>query len=513
MEKSLISINQIENNLRRTIAKNCCSLLNKEQLEKLALKYYGIYENGKLVGYTCPYSGELLTDFKDIVLEHIIPVSSGGGTILFNCIPTSSKVNAYNEKGAQHLLTWWTQKNYYSPKKLQKLLHYIFDAYYIVFKKNEINETNNINKNMYYEIEYLNQADLSYTSKQQVQLLKMQEERTGFISYLGFINDCINELKDHNFDTSIFEQKLKQLEKDNVFTEIDRYILFQNTLKQLIKNKYGIDNRLELTYTLNINITRLMYSMNELNDLNDISKEILNRFNNIQKILKKNNIGIISFFENIRVQELLYKRIQDITDDDINKLLNDIILSVEDRFKRLIKMIEDNNGRLLYSKEDKDIAIFVGQLKHIDKNGYFNISLSTNQLVTLKDSKYKYLNNIYEEIYLKSKLYGTQVKITDDELNLKYSNKDTILRRLFELRKVNRTDVYDDMHRTALERELILFQDFIEFVNLKDGNLPKANSANKSEIKIASFKNRIRQIKKTANGYSLGAYLTYEQMM
>ena len=90
----LVSFNQISGNLRRTAESGLISLLNHQQLEDLAFKYFGIKdEYGNIIGYQCPYSGKIYTDYKDIVLEHIVPVASKGGTVLFNCIPTSKEVN------------------------------------------------------------------------------------------------------------------------------------------------------------------------------------------------------------------------------------------------------------------------------------------------------------------------------------------------------------------------------------------------------------------------------------
>ena len=132
---NLVTTSTILCNLRRTATKGLISLLNQKQLEELAIKYYGVYENGKLKGYICPYSGELITNTKDIVLEHIIPVSSTGGTVLFNCIPTSTKVNGSDEKGALHLLEWWKDKSYYSGDKLNRLMAYMFEAYDKVFSE------------------------------------------------------------------------------------------------------------------------------------------------------------------------------------------------------------------------------------------------------------------------------------------------------------------------------------------------------------------------------------------
>ena len=192
--KSLVANYQISGNLRRTAKKGLISLLNKKELEKLAIKYYGeTNEKGNLIRYYCPYSGEPITDVNKIVLEHIIPVTSNGGTVLFNCIPTSEEVNKSNEKGALHLLSWWTKKDYYSPEKLDKLLSYIFEAYDIVFKNNTIEQVKNSYDDIDLDEEENNkEADENTTSSNERQKLKEQAKITGIISYLGFINDCIN---------------------------------------------------------------------------------------------------------------------------------------------------------------------------------------------------------------------------------------------------------------------------------------------------------------------------------
>lgn len=192
-----VSKYQMKNNLRRTAKLGLISLLNKNELEQLALKYYGEFDkNGDLIGYQCPYSGDIIKNNKKIVLEHIIPVSSGGGTVLFNCIPTSEKVNMISEKGANHLLTWWKSKKYYTPEKLDRLLSYIFEAYDIVFKNYTIEEIENSYEDIDFDEENKYDADNKTTSKEVSQILKRQAEKTGIISYLGFINDCINELKE-----------------------------------------------------------------------------------------------------------------------------------------------------------------------------------------------------------------------------------------------------------------------------------------------------------------------------
>ena len=138
MSRLISYYGQIEPNLRRTASKGLISLLNQQQLEDLAFKYFGIKdEYGNIVGYQCPYSGKVYTDYKDIVLEHIVPVASNGGTVLFNCIPSSKEANGINEKWDLHLLDWFNQSGskYYDNKRLYNLVSYILSAYSISFKE------------------------------------------------------------------------------------------------------------------------------------------------------------------------------------------------------------------------------------------------------------------------------------------------------------------------------------------------------------------------------------------
>ena len=138
---NLISNTQIESNLRRTASKGYISLLDREQLINLSLKYFGVYENGQLIGYQCPYSGKIITDYNDIVLEHIIPISSKGGTILFNCVPAHVSINGKNEKYTNDLFEWWykseecfqnlseEEKRIEYGKRLYNLTSYIIEDY------------------------------------------------------------------------------------------------------------------------------------------------------------------------------------------------------------------------------------------------------------------------------------------------------------------------------------------------------------------------------------------------
>ena len=136
VEPILVSNHAVTFNLRRAASSGLLSSLTASMLNELALKYFGIYENGELVGYQCPYSGKKITNPKKIVLEHIIPISRGGGTVLFNCIPTSVEVNKLSEKGTKHLISWWKNPdckywNKNAPFRLEKIINYLMEAYEI----------------------------------------------------------------------------------------------------------------------------------------------------------------------------------------------------------------------------------------------------------------------------------------------------------------------------------------------------------------------------------------------
>ena len=248
----LINSFQIETNLRRTASKGYISLLSHEVLENLAFKYFGIkdeYEN--IIGYQCPYSGEVYTDYRNIVLEHIIPVDSKGGTVLFNCIPTSSEVNKVSEKGAKHLITWWTNSKYWDVnaiQRLEKLVNYMLEAYDMVFEEHTLEELETSYLNFDLSGEITIDDDLELSEQQESLILKKQGEQNGIHSYLGFILSCIETLEKYNVNTIEIRSKLKDLENKHIFENIDRFQLFQNILQQVIIKRLGDDNRSYLTY-------------------------------------------------------------------------------------------------------------------------------------------------------------------------------------------------------------------------------------------------------------------------
>ena len=513
--QELLTIEQIRNNLRRTASEKLISLINKKELEQLALKYYGETDiSGNLIGYRCPYSGVLITDTKDLVLEHIIPVSSKGGTILFNCIPTSSMVNGYNEKGAQHLLSWWLKKDYYSPEKLNKLLSYIFEAYDIVFQNHTIEEI----ENSYSDFEFVNDqnekiADNTTTTKKEKQELKKQIEKTGLISYIGFIKDCIKELKENNYDVSVYESKLNEFEKHGIFSQIDRYTMFQNALKESIKYKLEKFDRSELTFTLNINIHNIMNSMSRFNDEKEIYNELVKRLNNLEQILSQYNIGLISYFEdlkNLSDIDILSIPIEMIEQSHVDKIISTINLCVADNYDKVIKWYSTNpigNVSRGGTSEKNKLKNFIEKFYAVNTKGstFFHTRLTHEQLKYLCDSSDIRLKAIYIKILQKSIIHKIPIDYDDKQL-----------RKIFEdiyIKNGNFSGNFIDDLPIEEQKEIYNNHPEIEknkFISLIEWYENQNNFVRNSECK--DYIHDLISIGKRENGYSFNINLSSVQM-
>lgn len=471
----LINYGQVSKNLRRTASKDAISLLYLPQLNRLSLSYYGIYKNGSLAGYKCPYSGEVLTDSSKIELEHIIPCSAGGGTVLFNCVPASSKVNGIQEKGARHLLEWWRGKEYYSADKLAQLLAYIFEAYDIVFfgKKALLEIGFDSSNNQAPQEPKVLEADLSVSAKEQAQRLKEQVQKAGKITYIDFINDCINELKRLGYDVTSFEQRFEQYKASGVFDKIDRYTLFQNTLKEVIKSKLDTNNRSDLTYLLRASVRDLMRSMPKFVTKEAIREELLRRINNIENLLKPHGITLLSFFENLNRQSVLYKNVCEITKEDIERLIQNIRLCPDNRFDILEK-----TGGIPLSGNNNEINRLRRNVVKVHKDGKrFETSLSKEQLERLRNSTNPNLSQIYVEILNKAIEHGIHIAYIDEGMQ----------RRIFEYKAGFKKDLSlaDKINLQREYQDVIisnsLFNKLVIFV-MDNNRLPSLENLNEKDL-------------------------------
>ena len=359
---------QIEPNLRRTASKGLISLLNHQQLEDLAFKYFGIKdEYGNITGYQCPYSGKVYTDYQDIVLEHIVPVASKGGTVLFNCIPTSKEVNGADQKGAKHLIDWWTSSSYWdkdAPLRLEKIVNYMLDAYDQVFKEYTIEEVESSYLDIETDESILDEEDKDINDRTEIKLLN-QAKNNGIHSYLGFIYDCINTLEKCNINTSSIKERLQQLQNQNIFKDIDKYQLYQNIIQKLVVSRIGDNNSSYLTYTLNFDIKKLMDSIN-LDNEHYIYNELNRRLQNIEQLLKENNLSTIEYFKSLKdIQDIdiIYKN--NVSSEEIKTFLENIKLGLDTKRDIFIEMLNEGNSEILKKNNKENLKGYPGiKLSH-----------------------------------------------------------------------------------------------------------------------------------------------------
>lgn len=70
--------------------------------------------------YKCAYSGKPL---KIVNIEHITAVTQDGTNYIWNIVPCEKSINI--AKGNKHFLSWYKDQEFYSKKRLIKILEYI----------------------------------------------------------------------------------------------------------------------------------------------------------------------------------------------------------------------------------------------------------------------------------------------------------------------------------------------------------------------------------------------------
>ena len=118
--------------------------------------------------------------------------------------------------------------------------------------------------------------------------------------------------------------------------------MYQNIIQRVIKESLSNDNNKYLTYSLNIDIKKLMNFIN-LDNENDIYNEIKNRISYIINILNQNNISLMDYYDNLRDIEdvdILYKDINSLTEEDINNFIANCIIGHKTKIKIFIEMVK-----------------------------------------------------------------------------------------------------------------------------------------------------------------------------
>ena len=395
---------QIESNSRRTRKNGFITNIDINELNSLYLKHYGVFENGKLVGVYDPYTGELVKDASVLDLDHIIAVVAHGGTILFNCIPAQSNIN--KSKNGTHLDEWWLQQSFYKEENTEKILDYIFEAYDIVldnFSLQEIikEEIKEVKKEEKEERKRLEEAPLETTQKE----LQKEYKEEKVYDYVIFLKNLIGLVKEENRNK--YNKKLENLESKASFKEFKDYEDLQNILTNIIKQNNiltnGVDDRHELTIMSKYNLVKLF------NKLKKEPKEnwtniIVSRLSKIEKLLKKNDCTLSTFYENIDKKIGKFLLEEEINEEEFYKVLEKTELSTHDEISAIIKYVKSKGSHKLpstYAKKGKKnkLGQKVKNVKGIVKStGRLHSKISKKNLIDLGTSEYEALRNLYDDI-------------------------------------------------------------------------------------------------------------------
>lgn len=356
--EKLISYNQVDGNLRRTADRGLVSELYRRQMNALALKYFGIDSNGNytenkedIVAYRCPYSGEIISDLSTAHLEHILPVSSNGGTVLFNCIPILDKVNL-SKRDEANLLVWWQEQKYFNYDRLERLIQYMLEAYTLAFKEPSEEE-------LYDDIlsnndDYIENDDLSIDLKSKASRINYSNQN---ITYYQLLSDMINELS-KNRDVSKYSTELNNLKEKNVFGNIDEIEKIIKVVQNLFKEVLGDNSKKYLSYSLKINMNKLLKSLKTKN----YESEIKQRLSFIIKLAKDNGKEIYDYFESLQdIEECNLLYYDNPTDEQITAFINNIKVSHATKIKIFIDMLSDNYYTNYIGKLPDKNNIFIQQ--------------------------------------------------------------------------------------------------------------------------------------------------------
>ncbi len=374
--ENLISYSQVDGNLRRTADRGLVSELYRRQMNALALKYFGVDSNGNytenkkdIVAYRCPYSGEIISDLSTAHLEHILPVSSNGGTVLFNCIPILDKVNL-SKRDEANLLVWWQEQNYFNYDRLERLIQYMLEAYTLAFKEPTEEELydydNSLNSDDYIENDDLS-IDLKDKTSNQTNINIQQT-----ITYYQLINDLINELS-KNRDVSKYNSQLNSLKEQNTFGNIDELEKVINAVQTVFKETLGENSKRYLSYSLKIDMNKLLRSLDKTN----YEQEIRRRFEYIQLIIKDNNISITDFFENLKDINninLIYYDIDKITDIQKINFIENIKIGHKTKVLTFINMLSNPKYTSYKDGKPDENNIFALRKNKIPFEGYEHIN-------------------------------------------------------------------------------------------------------------------------------------------
>ena len=471
MSIDLISNWQIKRNLRRSLDSENIALLEKRKLIALSLLYFGKKDDtGKYVTYICPYTGKEYNiseierelekkqsekdDNKRLELEHIMPHSGGGGTVLFNCLLSSVEANGKGEKGNRHLIDWFSQSDYYDLNRLNRIVCYMLSAYSITYKEYEENGLEFNYEFVDGKEENTDNDELETIRKEKIE--SKQNNKTKIEGYKIYLDQLVNKLKEDNYDTTDIYKKIKVLEEDGIFKTNKKYELVQRIVEDIFQE--GTSDTSYLTNSLKVDYYRLVDSIKVENE-KEIENEIKERIEIIKGILEKTNKSMKDYYismKDIEDIDILYIPTYKISDNDKGIFEESIKLSPETKINILLEMLRYADEKEFQELLNKDTAKKITfKFYKKDENGKKIIEKDFN--VTIGQFWQSHKDTLLDIIYKKEQYEDIRKKLDDY-----YMDNDTGAKTNEGAKR--RREIFLEMLKNADQKE------FQELLN-KDNNL------------------------------------------
>lgn len=408
--KTALSIIYAENN--RAIKKGLVGNLSNSEFNTWSVNWwlahcldeFGVRQNDGFL--RDPYTGYVINNENKkskLILEHIIPIDRGGGTVLFNVLPARSDVNS--SKLNNDPLEWWItpETGIFNKQRFIVFLNYIFDAYDKrikdgIFTIGEIFDELQGDNSFFDEnndFDSIDELNITQDKKQNSQKLKK-------ISYGEFLSSCITLLDDIDKKlATTYREKLTSYEKQGIFKDITNYQKIQTILFNSIKE---IDSSIKYKFIKSININLLLQTIDENTD---IENEINSRINNIKEIIEKEHSTI-----HLNTLLLSFPNILTLSKEELSKKIN--IIKQYNLSDDIIRIIRNNSFLLLLP--EKEIHTKINEIRRTLGEEYFDLFINTS----LQYKDIKILN------YIKNCNKTSQLS------NLNYQNKEDNLDRWLE---------------------------------------------------------------------------------
>ena len=239
----------------------------------------------------------------------------------------------------------------------------MLEAYNLSFKEPTNEEEVYDYENSSNEDYYIENDDLSIDLRSKSNIITSSNQN---ITYYQLLTDLINELS-KNRDVSQYNDELDNLKEQNIFGNIKEIEKVIKSVQNVFKELLGDNSKKYLSYSLKIDMNKLLKSFKT----NNYEHEIRERIEYIKSLIIENNLSINDYLENL----------QDI--DDINLIYFDISQITEEQQNNFIENIKiGHNTKILLFINMLNMAKNVEEMYSILKNN------STEKFKSFKYDEY-----------------------------------------------------------------------------------------------------------------------------